>query len=71
MDLVDQVRYSLMARLWARLLWNPDLDVAAEIADLCHHSYGPAGDTMTAFYRLLIERYEMPWKNPEMAWDQF
>ena len=67
----DPAEYSLMARLWARLLWNPDLDVAAEIADLCRHSYGPAGDTMTAFYRRLIERYEMPWKNPELAWGQF
>ena len=67
----DPPEHSLMPRLWARLLWDPNLDIAAEIADVCRHSYGPAGDTMTAFYRRLIERYEMPWKNPELAWDQF
>ncbi len=67
----DPPEYSLMARLWARLLWDPDLDVAAEIADVCRRLYGPAGDTMTAFYRRLIERYEMPWTNPELVWGQF
>ena len=50
---------------------TPDLDVAAEIADVCRRLYGPAGDTMTAFYRRLIERYEMPWTNPELVWGQF
>ena len=67
----DPPEYSLMPRLWARLLWDPDLDVAAEIADVCRRSYGPAGHTMTAFYRRLIERYEMQWTNPELVWDQF
>ena len=67
----DPPEYYLMPRLWARLLWDPDLDVAAEIEDLCRSLYGPAGDTMTAFYRLLIERYEMQWENPSLVWDQF
>ena len=67
----DPPEYSLMPRLWARLLWDPDLDVAAEIADVCRRLYGPAGETMTAFYRRLIERYEMPWANAELVWGQF
>jgi hypothetical protein len=67
----DPPEYSVMPRLWAPLLWDPDLYVAAEIADLCRRLYGPAGDTMTASYRLLIQRYEMPWGNPELVWDQF
>ena len=63
--------YFLMRRLWMRLLWNPDLDVNGEIDDLCKHFFGPAGATMAEFYKLLIARYEMPWKNAKLTWGQY
>jgi hypothetical protein len=67
----DVHEFYLMPRLWFRLLWDPELDVAAEIEDLCRHLYGPAGESMAAFYRRLIDRYEMQWDNPPMLWDQY
>ncbi len=63
--------YFLMRRLWMRLLWNPELDVNAEIDDLCRNFFGPAGGTMAEFYKLLAARYEMPWKDPKLTWDQY
>ena len=63
--------YFIMRRLWTRLLWNPDLDVNAEIRDVCERFFGPAGATMTAFYLRLIERYERPWKGAKLTWDQY
>lgn len=61
----------LMRRLWMRLLWNPDLDVTAEIKDICQAFYGPAGESMAAFYLLLAERYERPWAKPRAIWGQY
>ena len=61
----------LMRRIWMRLLWNPDLDVDAEIRDVCHAFYGPAAEPMIRFYKLLAERYEMRWKNPRPIWNQY
>ncbi len=63
--------YFLMRRLWMRMLWNPELDVNAEIDDICHHFFGPSGETMAEFYKLLIERYEMPWTKPKLTWGQY
>ena len=72
MEMYDPNEYHfLMRRLWMRLLWNPDLDVNAEIDDVCKHFYGPAGATMAEFYKLLIARYEMPWQKPKLTWDQY
>jgi hypothetical protein len=34
----------------ARALWNPDLDVAATIADYCHAAYGPAAPVMQRYF---------------------
>ena len=71
-ELYDPNEYNyLMRYLWMRLLWNPDLDVKAEIADVCGRFYGPAGATMTEFYSRLIERYETPWKDPKLTWGQY
>ncbi len=61
----------LMRRIWMRLLWNPNLDLENDIKDFCKHFYGPAGDTMFAFYKKLIKRYEMKWDNPKLIWNQF
>lgn len=63
--------YFIMNRLWMQMLWNPDLDVTAELDDLCRRFFGPAGETMFEFYSRLIERYEMPWTNPKLTWDQY
>lgn len=38
----------------AKLLWNPDLDVAALVADYCQNLYGPAAQPMTEYW----EAYE-------------
>lgn len=61
----------VMYRVWMRLLWNPDLDVDAEIADICRRFFGPAGDTMLEFHEKLIARCEKPWDNPELVENQF
>jgi len=63
--------YFLMRRIWMRLLWDPDLDVDAEIDDLCRHFYGPAGATMAEFHKALAAGYEKPWTNPDRVWDQY
>ena len=63
--------YFLMRRLWMRLLWNPDLDIDAEIDDLCRQFYGPAGEPMAEFYKRLIAGYERPWQKPTRQWDQY
>jgi hypothetical protein len=63
--------YFLMRRLWMRLLWNPDLDIDAEIDDLCRQFYGPAGGSMAEFYKRLIAGYERPWRKAPRQWDQY
>ncbi|MFM8495771.1 MAG: hypothetical protein ACKOEM_09625, partial [Planctomycetia bacterium] len=61
----------LMYRIWMRLLWNPDLDVDAEIADVCDRFFGPAGDTMREFHEQLVARCERPWDRPELLESKF
>ena len=39
--------------LKAHLLWDSEQDVRKLITDFCHHSYGPAGQTMEKYYWLL------------------
>ncbi len=51
-------RDHFMISVWMKLLWNPDLDIDAYLADYCEHFFGPAAQPMTDFYRLLIDRYE-------------
>jgi len=41
-----------------RLLWEPDLDVDAYLADYCERFFGPAATPMEKLYHLLIDRYE-------------
>lgn len=54
-----------------KLLWNPDIDVRAEIADICQAFYGPAGEAMTAFNLRLFERFAMKWENAKPIWGQY
>ncbi len=37
----------------ARLMWNPDLDLDAELEEFCRNYYGPAADPMLRYHRLL------------------
>lgn len=47
-----------MSKIWARLLWNPDLDINAYVAEYCKDFFGPAAEPMEALHRLLMDRYE-------------
>ncbi|MCF7853496.1 MAG: DUF4838 domain-containing protein, partial [Candidatus Pacebacteria bacterium] len=44
--------------LWFRLLWDPELDIDAQLHDYCQKFFGPAASPMEKFYRLVIDRYE-------------
>lgn len=55
----------LMMWLWGRLLWNPSLDVDAEVKKHCLDFFGPGGKAMLDFYRLLIEGDEKPFPSDE------
>ncbi len=61
----------LMYRLWLDLLWDPDIDVQAEIQDLCNKFYGSAGSSMRDFYSRLISRYEIEWSSPLLSQGQY
>ncbi len=41
---------------YLRLLWNPDLDLKAEMADYCQKAYGPAAEPMLRYYEKLEAR---------------
>ncbi len=47
-----------MVWLQSRLLWNPDLDPDALLAQYCRDLYGPAADTMLALQTLIRNRWE-------------
>ncbi len=54
----------LLAWLWHRLLWDPDIDVDAHIRNFCEDLFGPAGKTMEEFFQLLAKRWEtVPWND--------
>lgn len=53
-----------MVWLMHQLLWNPDMDMDQARRDWSHDLFGPAGDDMEAFYKLLEDR----WENAQ--WDQ-
>ncbi len=38
-----------------KALWNPDLDVAATIADYCRAAYGPAAEVMVKYHEALAK----------------
>jgi hypothetical protein len=44
--------------LHPRLMWNPDLDVDAAIADYCRAAYGPAGAQMEHYYATLQKQMD-------------
>ena len=44
--------------LYYKLLWNPDIDVDAELEEFCRLQFGPAADEMRQFFTLGIDRWE-------------
>ncbi len=67
---IQQDQY-LAYYLWLRLLWNPEMDVDAEIADATEKFFGPAGESMNQFYTELIDGYELEWQNANLIWGQY
>jgi hypothetical protein len=51
-------RQHYMSWLWHRLMWDRNADVDALLRDYATRFYGPAGQAMEAFYRVLADRYE-------------
>ena len=45
----DQWLGELRGYLYAKLMWNPDFDVTAAIAEYCTHAYGVAGQVMCRY----------------------
>lgn len=59
----------LMNYAWFRLLWNRDLDMQHLIEEYCRILFGPAGEPMHDFYRLVIDRYEnIKWSEKLPHW---
>ena len=52
----DQWLGELRSYLYAKLMWNPDYDVSAGIAEYCGHAYGAAGDLM---HRYILETQDV------------
>lgn len=54
---------------WFRLLWNPDFDVAAALAEFVERMYGPAREPMSRIYDSLTRRWEQTrWQQPLTSW---
>lgn len=50
-----------------KAMWNPDLDVAATIADYCRAAYGPAADVMQQYHDTLAKISEQVRADPELG----
>ena len=44
--------------LYYKILWNPDIDVDAQLAEFCRLQFGPGGDDMLTFFTCGINRWE-------------
>ena len=51
-------RHHVSLYCWMKLLWNPDFDVDAAIAEHCRRMYGPAAGTMRQLLALEIDGWE-------------
>ena len=48
--------------VWMKVLWNPEIDVDAVLAEMCRRLFGAASEPAHALLLLMIERYEnAPW----------
>lgn len=50
-----------------KALWNPDLDVAATIADYCRAAYGPAAEVMRQYHAALAKISDQVRAEPDLA----
>ncbi|HRH95063.1 MAG TPA: DUF4838 domain-containing protein [Prosthecobacter sp.] len=50
-----------------KALWNPDLDVAATIADYCRAAYGPAAEVMMKYHDTLITISDQVRADPQLT----
>jgi hypothetical protein len=50
-----------------KAMWNPDLDVAATIADYCRAAYGPAAEVMQQYHAVLAKISEQVRADPELG----
>ena len=50
-----------------KALWNPDLDVAATIADYCRAAYGPAAEVMMKYHNTLAKISDQVRTDPQLA----
>jgi len=50
-----------------KALWNPDLDVAATIADYCRAAYGPAADVMHQYHDALAAISDQVRADPDLS----
>ncbi len=53
--------------LLARALWNPDLDIAAEIADYCRSAYGAGAEAMSRYHDRLALISDAVRADPELG----
>lgn len=51
-------RQHLSLYVWLKVLWNPDFDVDAAIAEYCRRMYGPAASTMQELVTMQINGWE-------------
>ena len=43
---------------WMKVLWNPEIDVDAVLAEMCRRLFGQAAEPTHALLQLMIDRYE-------------
>ena len=51
----------------SKALWNPDVDVAATIADYCRSAYGPAAEPMQQYHALLAKISDQVRADPQLT----
>ena len=51
-------RQHISLYVWMKVLWNPDLDVDATIAEFCRRMFGPAAATMRRLITMQIDGWE-------------
>ena len=55
--------YPLNMVAFARLAWNPDLELDAILADFCRGYYGKASEPMIAYWNLMEEGLRESWRS--------
>ena len=64
----DWNRQHVTLYCWMKLMWNPDLDVDAVMAEYCRRMYGPAAKTMAELLALQCRQWEeVQWPTPKLS----